>query len=187
MSFKIKTLVVFGLVLPAGLLAAAAPRGFIHVNLSYHRSFDSGYTGLYGPGHLLPEVRLGWRVFHGFYVWAGYGFLSSRGTIPVVEAPARSVQNFLLAGLGWMSRFRGRLQLNLFLGAADVVYREDTMDIVLRHSVLGLNTGGGLCYFLNDRLFFSLQGSYIYAQDQVGDTLTTPGGLSLGAGVGFRF
>ena len=148
---------------------------------------DKNYKEIYGKGKFYPEIKAGYKIYRDFYIWAGYGFFSARGTtIPTLNEEAESSQNFLSLGAGYSKKITNRLEYKLELGAFSVSYKEEAMEEKVTGSALGFRLEGGIVFDLIKTFFAEMTIGYLKASDTVEGISIKLGGFKIGIGFGVR-
>lgn len=159
---------------------------YIKLNLGYLQAADESYGDLYGSGTMFPQVRAGFRMARHFYIWAGFGAFSAKGTIEEVNSEASSSQSFLFFGFNYNRNLSSKLGLKLEASAVNVSYKEEALDMEIKKSTNGFNIETGLVFNFSKRLFTELSAGYLYASDVVIEKKITLGGFMAGLGLGFK-
>ncbi len=157
------------------------------LTLSYLAHADSGFKEVYGSGGIMPGLRLEAGIMKNVSLYASCGFLSKKGTTPVLEQEAKSTQRYISAGAAWQQSLSEKLEWNLYGGLLFVIYREEALDETITDNAVGLELGGGLRYRLCAKLFLNPFISYLLAGDTVDETKIKLGGFKAGIGLGFSF
>jgi hypothetical protein len=182
---KIKTLLVILVPLLLAGTALAADRLIVTVGGSYMHPGDSGYRDIYGGQAFFPEATVGVRLSGGLYLAAGIGTLTKHGKTPELELDAKSTQTFLTAGLGYLAKVSGPVRFFLEAGAADAIFREESMDLSVSGSKVGFH--GRMGFMVTGKTVlagFSL--GYLAASGTVEDVEIKMGGPKASVFVGFR-
>ncbi len=153
---------------------------------------DADYKKVYGNTIFFPEIKAGYLIGKEFSIWAGFGLLSATGkTSGELQEEAKSTQNFLSLGLGYVKNIANKLDLKVEAGGVYIHYKEEALELVVKDSAIGFRVDLGFLYNLSSSFFLELGAGYIYATDEVTiDEETesiTLGGFKAGAGVGIRF
>lgn len=153
---------------------------------NYMRSSDSVYRQVYGSSEFYPEFKAGVKVFNNFYIWGGFGFLSSKGhTFPELNLDTKASKKYLSGGLGYSGN--GKITFRIEAGLLHVTWKEEAMDIKNNGSAFGFRIGGGIVYNWNPTFFTEISSAYLIASDTVDDISLKLGGFIAGVGVGIRF
>jgi hypothetical protein len=161
-------------------------RFFVLVDAGYLVSFDSDYKKIYGSGAIFPRVKAGFKIARNFYMWAGYGAVKGKGTIPEIETEASSAQNFLALGFKYTRNFSEKLGYKLEASVVRVSYSEKALDTEAKDSASGFGLEAGLTYPLGKRLFTEFYTGILYASDMVLNKKVLLGGFSAGLGLGVK-
>jgi len=159
----------------------------LSVQGNYMISSDANFKDIYGSGNILPEIKAGFKIAGNFYLWAGYGFLSVKGTIPEIDEEAEAKQQFLSLGAGYTGRLNQILGYTTDIGLAGISYKENALGEEASGNTLGFRLDGGLQIFITDGVCVEISAGYIYGSDTVNDINIKLGGLKGGIGLGIRF
>lgn len=169
----------------------AADRFMLSVSANYLAPADSQYKDIYGSSIIFPEIRAGFKLFMGMYVWGGFGFFSADGTTPILEREAKSKHTYFSGGVGYMSKILPKLSYKLEAGVFSVNYKEESMGLEYSDSAVGFRVDGGIVFNLTRIFFVEVSLGYLRASDTVidnGDKYSVKlGGFRTGAGIGVRF
>jgi hypothetical protein len=172
-------------------LAAGQGKFFASAGAAAVAPADGRFGDIYGKLQAGPELRLGYSVSRGIFLWLGGSFFSAKGEVPLLGDKTRASQHALSLGAGWQTRRGVRLQGDLVLGLLLAGFREEAMGATASRSALGIEAGAGIRYFLGPRIFLELGLGYAGAATTVsteaGDIDVTLGGLRLAGRLGFRF
>jgi hypothetical protein len=157
------------------------------LTLSYLAHADSGFREVYGPGGLMPGLRLEAGLWKDLSLYASCGFFARTGATPVLEQEAKTTQRYISAGASWKSRLSEKMAWNLYAGMLFVIYREEALGETISDNALGLEIGAGLRYRLGARLFLCPFVSYLLAGDTVEESKIKLGGARAGIGLGVTF
>ena len=182
-----KTLTILFILIVSAGWALAGENFQVRFIGNYLAPADSGYKDIYGKSMFYPELKAGYAFSSNFYLWAGYGFLNRTGETPVLKLEAKSSQNFLSLGLGYLGAFSDAFGYFAEFGLANVSYKEEAMGVEESGSVLGFRADAGLTYTVASPLFLSLELGYISTSKKVNSVTIKPGGLKVGLGLGARF
>lgn len=166
---------------------AAGGRFFVSLKVGYLMSIDEDFKTVYGTGSVFPQVKAGFRIARNFYIWGGYGAVSAKGTVPEVNADAKTSQNFLSVGFKYSRDFPGKVGYKLEAAAVNISYREETLDLEIKDSAKGFGVELGLLFNIKQRLYTEVSAGYIYGTDLVLNKKIKLGGFKTGLGVGVRF
>ena len=164
----------------------------ISVMGNYLSSADEGFEEFYGKSQFYPEVKLGVKIFKGFYLWGGFGFLSARGeTEPMLQEETKWTQKFVSFGGGYKAKLSRAIAANLRLGLVFTKYKEEALELELDESASGFIVSGGLIFHLGSIFFTELEIGYLSVSDEIiyDDIVNTIdlGGFKAGIGIGIRF
>ena len=164
----------------------------ISVMGNYLSSADEGFKNFYGKSHFYPEVKLGIKIFKGFYLWGGFGFLTARGeTEPLLLEETKWNQKFFSFGGGYKAKLSGSMAANLRLGALFTKYKEEALELQLKDSASGFIVCGGLIFHIGSIFFTELEIVYLSVSDKIiyDDIVNSIdlGGFKTGIGIGVRF
>ena len=166
---------------------AATSRFFVNVNVGYLMSIDEDFKTVYGTGSVFPQVKAGFMIARNFYIWGGYGTVSTNGTVPEVNSDAKTSQNFLSVGLKYSRNFSGKLGYKLEASAMKISYKEEALELEIKDSANGFAVELGLLFNMKKRLFTEVSAGFISATDVVLNKKIKLGGFKTGLGVGVRF
>ena len=166
---------------------AVGGRFFVNVNVGYLMSIDEDFKTVYGTGSVFPQVKAGFRIARNFYIWGGYGTASANGTVPEVNADAKTSQNFLSVGFKYSRDLPGKLGYKLEAAAVNISYREETLELEIKDSAKGFGVELGLLFNMKQRLYTEVSAGYIYGTDLVLNKKIKLGGFKTGLGVGVKF
>jgi len=181
---RIAVLIVF-LLLATGTVAAA-DRALVAIGLSYMLPSDPGYREIYGSRVFYPEAWAGVRVLKGFHIFGGYGWFTKNGTTPELGLEAKSTQQLVWAGFGYIGSAAETVLFKLEAGPAYIGYKEESMGLTVSGSQLGFRAGLGLL-FLGETVFTGLDLGFVGASDTVDDVKIKLGGFKATVSVGARF
>jgi len=148
---------------------------------------DSGYKDIYGSSVLYPELKAGYRLVKGFYIFAGYGFFAKKGTTLEFNQEAKSTQHFLSFGIGHDGKISNRFGYKAELGLLHASYREESMGEEVTGNSIGFGIEAGILYRINSVLFVKVSAGYLNASDRIEDVEIDLGGFKTGIGVEVRF
>jgi len=186
-----KTLSILAFLSCCLCLPAAGEKFFASAGAAVVFPGDSGFKKIYAGERFGPELKAGYNFAGNFNLWLGFSMFSARGRVPVVEDEARASQNFFSLGAGWTTRRGLPLQGELYAALLLARFREEAMGETASKSVLGIEAGAGLRYFLEKNLFLGISVSYAAASATVRfaekDRDIILGGLRLSGRLGFCF
>lgn len=156
---------------------------------NYLTPADEGYKDVYGSGKFFPELKLGYKVFNGIYLWTGFGLLSATGETLELKLEAKSNQNFMSFGVGYNKDFSPKFGSKIEVGAVYISYKEESMETEVTGSAFGFRIDAGFVYNITRTFFTEVVGGYISAGDKVEeyDADLKLGGFKAGVGIGVRF
>lgn len=160
---------------------------FFTASANYLIPSDKDFKDIYGSGVFYPEIKAGYDVFEGFYIWAGYGFLSAAGTTTLLAEEAKSSQNYISFGFGYQGRISERVGYKIETGTSYVTYREEAMGLEVSGSAMGYRLDGGINFDVLKNVFLEINAGYIAASDSVDNLSVKLGGFKAGVGMGVRF
>jgi tetratricopeptide (TPR) repeat protein len=172
--------------LPPEVKSKRRGRFFIKGNVDYLSPVDTGYKEVYGSGSLFIQVKAGFRLARNFYVWAGYGAISAKGTIPELESSAKANQAFLLFGLKYTRDFSKKMGYKIEAAIASVKYKEEALEMEVTESTQGFSVETGLVFNLGKRFFSELSIGHLYATDVLPEKKVKIGGFMAGLGLGVK-
>lgn len=148
---------------------------------------DKDFKDIYGNTVFFPEMQVSLKVFNGVCVWAGYGLLSATGTTPILEEEAKSTQNILSFGAGYLGDFSKKWSYKILAGAAYFTYKEEALGLVVEDNAFGFRVDLGLLHNFTNTFFAELSLGYMAASDTVMGQDIKLGGTKAGFGIGIRF
>ena len=154
---------------------------------NYLHPSDSGYKDIYGSSVYYPELKAGYKVYKGFFIWAGYGFFSKKGTTTELEQEAKSTQQYLLFGIGYDGKLSGRFRYKAELGLLNANYKEEAFGEEVKDNSIGFGVETGILYEISSSFFIKISVGYLGASDKVEDVEIKLGGLKAGIGLEARF
>ncbi len=154
---------------------------------NYLNPSDSGYKDVYGSSVFYPEVKAGYSLYKGFFIWAGYGFFSKQGTTTALEQEAKSTQHHFSFGIGYDGTVSQRLGYKAELGLFHANYREEALGEEVTGSSLGFGFETGILYRVWSSLFIKISAGYLNATDMMEEVEIKLGGLKAGIGLEARF
>lgn len=154
---------------------------------NYLTPSDSGYKDVYGSSVLLPEIKAGYKLYKGFFIWAGYGFFSKKGTTTELEQEAKSTQHFLSFGIGYDGKISKRFGYKAELGLLNASYKEEAFGEKVTDNSIGFGIETGILYRIWSGIFIKISAGYLSASDTVEDVKIKLGGFKAGIGLEARF
>lgn len=158
---------------------------------NYLSPSDDDYKDIYGSSVFFPELKLGYKIFNNFYLWAGYGMFSATGETPELKEETKSNQNFLSFGAGYNGDFTKKLGYIVELGAVSISYKEEAMELEISKKAFGFRADVGLVYNISSTFFAVVSAGYMSASDTITvegeDVKVKLGGVKGGIGVGIKF
>jgi hypothetical protein len=180
-----KKATVILLIFSIAATAAGEDRIIFTAGLGILRHADPWYRGTYGPTVFIPEVGAAVRLYGGFYLEGGFGTFSKVGETQELLLPSKSTQSFLTVGLAYLSGLSESFLFKMEVGIADLIYREEAMEISVTGSQLGYQAGLG-CFFTRKAAFVGLNLNYIMASDKVDEVEFKLGGARVTLALGIR-
>ncbi len=162
-------------------------RLMIGITGNYLVPADANFKKIYSNGVFYPELQARYKILRGFYLWAGYGFVSVTGETPVLKMEAKSTQHFLSAGIGYKFHLSSRFDYVSEMGVFNASYKEETLGEKLSDSAIGFRIKNGLLYRLNRTFYVEVSLGYLTASDVVDDISIKLGGFRTGIGLGAAF
>jgi hypothetical protein len=154
---------------------------------NYLNPSDSGYKDVYGSSVLLPEIKAGYKLYKGFYIWAGYGFFSKEGTTTELKQEAKSTQHFLSFGIGYDGKISKKFGYKAELGLLNASYKEEAFGEKVTDNSIGFGIETGILYRIWSGIFIKISAGYLSASDTVEDVKIKLGGFKAGIGLEARF
>jgi hypothetical protein len=148
---------------------------------------DSGYKDIYGNSVFYPELKTGYSVYKGFYIFAAYGFFTKKGKTLAFDQSAESIQHFLSFGIGHAGTISDRVEYKAEFGLLHASYREESMGEKVTGSSLGFCVEAGILYRIHSVLFGKISIGYLRASDSIEDVAIELGGFKTGIGLEIRF
>jgi hypothetical protein len=148
---------------------------------------DSGYKDVYGESVFYPELKVGFDLYKGIYIFAGYGFFTKKGRTVEFAHDAESTQNYLSFGLGYDGTISERFGYKAELGLLYASYKEESMGEKVTGSSLGFCVEAGILYRIHSVLFGKISIGYLRASDSIEDVAIELGGFKAGIGLEIRF
>lgn len=148
---------------------------------------DENFKKVYSNGVLYPELQARYKILRGFYLWAGYGFVSVTGETPVLKLEAKSIQHFLSGGIGYMFHLSSKFDYMSEMGIFNASYKEETLGEEFSDSAIGFRIKNGLIYRLGRSFYVEVSLGYLTASDIVDDISIKLGGFRTGIGLGAAF
>jgi hypothetical protein len=182
-----KTLFVSVMVFVLCAFVFSGEKFMVSATGNYLNPSDSGFKDVYGNSVYYPEIKAGYILFGGFYVWGGYGFFSKEGTTTELEQRAKSSQHFLSFGFGYCGKFSEKFGYKAELGLFNADYKEEAMGEQVTGNSIGFGIEAGILYRVLSSLFFKISAGYLSASDKVEDVEIKLGGFKAGIGVEARF
>lgn len=146
---------------------------------------DSYFKDTYKNSILYPKLRAGVKAFRDFYIWGSYGFFSVEGKTPNLQLDAKSTQNFISFGVGYLFSMSKAISLDAAIGGSYINYTEEAMGLEVSGSKLGFCVEGGISYNIGKHFFTRLSVDYLAASDTVEGVDIKLGGFTAGIGIGF--
>lgn len=154
---------------------------------NYLNPSDSGYKDIYGSDVFYPELKAGYKLYKGFYIWTGYGFFSKKGTTTELKQEAKSTQHFLSFGIGYDRKISEKFGYKAELGLLNASYKEEAMGEEVTGNSIGFGIEAGILYRVWSGFFVKISAGYLSASDKVEDVEIKLGGFKAGIGVEARF
>jgi len=154
---------------------------------NYLNPSDSGYEDVYGSSVLFPELKAGYELYKGFYIWGGYGFFSKKGTTTELKQEAKSSQQFLSFGVGYDVKISKKFGYRAELGLLNASYKEEVFDEEVTGNSIGFGVETGILYRVWSGFLVKISAGYISASDKVEDVKIKLGGFKSGIGLEARF
>jgi len=167
--------------------ALSGEKFMVSASGNYLNPSDSGYQDVYGSSLYYPEFLAGYKLYKGFFIWAGYGFFSKKGTTTELGQETESTQNFLSFGIGYNGKFSERAEYKVKLGMFHAGYKEEAMGEEVTGSAIGYLVEAGILYRMWSSLFIKMTTGYFSAKEKVEEFAIELGGFKAGIGVEMRF
>ena len=159
----------------------------VSVTGNYLNPSDSGFKDVYGSSVYYPEIKAGYKLYKGFYIWGGYGFFSKEGTTTELGQEAKSTQQFLSFGIGHNGKFSEKLEYKAELGVISANYKEEAMDEEVTGNSIGYGAETGILFRVWSSFFIKISAGYFNATDKFEEVEIKLGGIKAGIGVEARF
>lgn len=159
----------------------------ISVSGNYLNPSDSGFKDVYGNSVYYPELKAGYKLYKGVYIWGGYGFFSKKGTTTELEQEAKSTQHFFSFGIGHDGKIVEKLGYKAELGLFSANYKEEAMGEEVTGSSIGYGIETGILYRFWSSFLIKISAGYLSASDRVEEVEIKLGGFKAGIGVEARF
>jgi len=182
-----KIMFVSLMILVLGVWAFSEEKFMVSVVGNYLNPSDSGYKDIYGNSVLFPEFKAGYKLLKGFYIWAGYGFFSKKGTTSELKQEAKSTQHFLSFGIGYDGKISEKFGYKAELGLLNASYKEEAMNEEIAGSSIGFGVEAGVLFRIFSGFFVKISAGYLSASDKIEDVGIKLGGFKTGIGVEARF
>jgi len=182
-----RIIISIGVVLLLSLSLYSGEKGSVRVTVGPLISADSNFTDIYGDVGFYPEIKAGYKIFRNIFFWIGYGYLSKKGTTPVLKLETVSVQHYFSFGAGFTSRIAEKLYYKAELGLFLVNYKEKAMGDTRSESDDGLHFNIGVIYNFSHRIFTEVSLGYLTAVDEVDEKSIKLGGFRTIIGLGVYF
>jgi hypothetical protein len=148
---------------------------------------DSGYKDVYGESVFYPELKVGFDLYKGIYIFAGYGFFTKKGRTVEFAHDAESTQNYLSFGLGYDGTISERFGYKAELGLLYASYKEESLGEGVSGSSVGFGIEVGALYRIHSGLSAKVFTGYLRAADRIADVEIELGGFKTGLGIEVRF
>jgi hypothetical protein len=159
---------------------------FLSVNFNYLSAADENYKKIYQSGSFFPSFKAGFRLDKNIYIWAGFGSMSSNGTIPEMNVDAKAKKQFFSLGLRYSKLLPKKLGYKLEAGVVSAKYSEEALGLLVEESTKGISLEGGLLYSLSSKFFLEFSVGYLSVADDVERENVKLGGFIGGLGAGVR-
>ncbi|HEK85144.1 MAG: hypothetical protein ACPLZD_00785 [Candidatus Saccharicenans sp.] len=166
-----------------GLLAETV---MFSVSGGYLFPSDSGYKEIYGHKVIIPEFKLGIRVFKEIYIYGSFYSFSKSGLTPQLQEPASSKQQFFGGGLGYFPNLGKHWKLFLGAEVMAATYREEAMETIVSGHRTGFSVEGGI-YLKEKFMILGINGAYTSASGSYEGASFKLGGSRASVALGFVF
>ena len=161
-------------------------RAMVSLTGNYLNPSDSGYKEIYGNSVFYPEIKAGFKLYKDFYIWAGYGFFSKKGTTTELEQEAESTQHYVSFGIGYDGKISESFGYKAELGLLSASYKEEAMDEEITGSSIGYAVEAGVLCKILSSFFVKVSAGYTGASDEAGSVDIQLGGFKAGIGIEAR-
>jgi hypothetical protein len=211
MKRTLKVITVFSILMIFLTVGVSAQAYFFEMALdvSYLMHRDSNFKDVYGSGSILPELKLGIRLFEGLKVTGAFGSFKEDGTVvattPGVNYSTEASQRFISAGLQYNFDVSWEWEFKISAEYVWVDYEEkvsaeeiqlvdpteppeDIANRLLNPSgtANAIRVGAGVVYVFRSNLFLEIIAAYTFGDDEVNGMPFDLGGFQAGVGIGFR-
>lgn len=154
---------------------------------NYLNPSDSGYKDVYGSSVYYPELKAGYKVYKGFFIWAGYGFFSKKGTTTELKQETKSTQQYFSFGIGYDGKISQGFGYKAELGLLNASYKEEAFGEEVTGNSIGYGLETGILCRVWSSLFIKISVGYLSASHKVEDVEIKLGGFKAGIGLEARF
>ena len=182
-----KIIFVLLMVLVLSVCVFSNGRFMVSIVGNYLNPSDSGFKDVYGSSVLFPELKAGYRLYKGFYIWGGYGFFSKKGTTTELKQEAKSTQHFLSFGIGYDVKISERFGYKAELGLLNAIYKEEAFGEKVTDNSIGFGIETGILFRVWPGFLVKTSVGYLSASDKVEDVEIKLGGFKAGIGLEVRF
>lgn len=161
---------------------------FINFNYNQWLPLDSNFKEIYGTNIHYPELKWGVSIYGDYYFWIGYGYFKRKGvTKPLLMEPTQINQTCVSFGLGFTEELINRFGYKIEFGFTNFILKEETFDIEVKHSKIGVRVEGGLVYRLINNIIIEFNVGYMRALKTIDLNNLKFGCLKFGISLGKRF
>lgn len=176
-------LITLSVIIPSGLRADTL---MLTVSGGYLFPADSGYKEVYGRRVVVPEFKVGLRLFSDLYLYGSFFSFSKKGLTPELKEPASSKQQFFGGGLAYFPYLNKHFKAYLGAGVVAVTYSEEAMEMIVSGNKIGFSVEGGL-YLKEKYLLLGINGAYCSASASYEEVNFKIGGARASVLLGFIF
>ena len=154
---------------------------------------DNRYKDLYGSSQINPKAQINLHLSRNLDLFAGFSLFRGEGQFTIMDLSidmecSQSILNF---GAAYHTSISSQLNWFVELGGLLVMQEESAMETTVSETFLGFTLQSGITMNLGKSLLARVHAGYSQAQKDVvtdtGSLSVKPGGIALGAGLGFRF
>ncbi len=127
---------------------------------------DKNFKEIYGKGGNFWGIKAQWKV-KAFFPYLSYERFEREGKTLFFKEPAKTVHQYLGAGLSFKKNLKGKLWGILGAGFVYIVYEEEALGEKIRDECPGAEAALGFRYYLG-KFFLGVYGGYIWGKDKIG-------------------
>jgi len=159
-------------------------RVFAGVSVILFSPTQATFREVYRPVIVHPQIRVGYFLSPGAYVFSTFDMFSLNGKTPDWQLDARLSQWSVALGAGYRKDVSGKISLSGAVGAVYLAYQEEIQALAAKNSsgCLGFVVEGALYYQFGKKIRGITCLSYTNAQKTSADITAKFGGFRLGIG-----